>query len=106
MDLIHVGIGNQIAALDSFDGTEVWRTKLPRHGHGSFVSLTLRDGRLYAGLFGVVYCLDALTGTLLWTNSMKGTGYGLVSFADVPAGSLASAQIGTDAAAATTAAAS
>lgn len=100
--LVHVGIGGHVVALRPEDGSEAWRTKLPRASGAGLIALATFEGRLYAGVGGRVHCLDPVTGQLLWSNPLKGLGVGWVTFAGVPGSGAAAAQAA--AAAATTAA--
>lgn len=72
--LLFVGFNSHLAALDQRTGGIVWSWTAP-HGHG-FVSPLLDGGRLFVGVNGYTYCLDALTGQQLWLNKMKGFGHG------------------------------
>jgi outer membrane protein assembly factor BamB len=75
-DLVYVGIGGHVVALDVATGTERWRTKLK----GSDLVCVVSDGaRLYAVARGEVYCLDGTLGTILWQNRLKGLGIGLAT---------------------------
>lgn len=82
-ELLFVGIKGHVVALEAYDGTERWRTKLVGN---DFVSVASDGDRLYAAARGEVFCLDRTTGTVLWRNGMKGLGWGLASL--LPPGAL------------------
>ena len=63
-------------ALEGSSGREVWRTKLRGRG---FVNAGLAEGRLLAATGGHLFCLDPVTGAVLWDNELKGLGLGLMS---------------------------
>lgn len=71
-----LGVGGHVVALDVTTGSELWRTKLKG---SDFVTISIQDGRIYAGAKGEVFCLDS-SGTILWHNNLKGLGLGLVAF--------------------------
>ena len=78
-DLVYVSIKGHVAALDREDGRLVWRWKAPK---GNSYGTVLVDGdRVLAGVYGYVYCLDAITGEQRWANPMKGFGTGVTSLA-------------------------
>ena len=71
-----LGVGGHVVALDTTTGSELWRTKLKG---SDFVTISIQDGRIYAGARGEVFCLDS-AGMILWHNNLKGLGLGLVAF--------------------------
>lgn len=74
---LYLGIGGHAVALDRSTGTELWRRKLK---HGSFVTVHLEAGQLFAAAGGEVWCLDPSTGEPLWHNKLSRLGHGVVSF--------------------------
>ena len=83
--LIFVGFNGKVAALDRDTGEIVWTFKQMKGGNVTF----LLDGdRLIASTSGYIYCLDPLTGQLLWHNPMKGYGMGITSLASVRGSSI------------------
>jgi outer membrane protein assembly factor BamB len=71
--LIFVGLNGRAAALDRETGTIVWCNKKMR---GGYVTLLLDQDRLIVSTNGYLYCLDPLSGEILWHNPMKGFGLG------------------------------
>ncbi len=81
--LVYIGIKGTVVALDRRDGSEAWRTLLrgSMARSSAFVCVFRDADVLFATCGGEVYCLDPLTGTLLWKNPLKGLGLGLTSLA-------------------------
>jgi outer membrane protein assembly factor BamB len=83
--LIFVGFNGKAIALDRDTGEIVWTYNQMKGGNVTF----LLDGdRLIASTNGYIYCLDPLTGQLMWHNPMKGYGTGITSLASVRGSSL------------------
>lgn len=74
-DLVYVGFNSRIAALNRSTGELVWDWKAPS-GSG-FVALLLEGDQLVVSVSGYTYALDPATGETLWTNLLKGFGYGI-----------------------------
>lgn len=74
-DLVYVGFNSRIAALNRLTGELVWDWKAPS-GSG-FVALLLEGDQLVVSVSGYTYALDPATGETLWTNLLKGFGYGI-----------------------------
>ena len=79
-DLVFVGIGRSVVALNQTTGELVWASKLKGY---DFVNVVLDGERLLATSCGEIFCLDPLTGELLWHNPLKGFGIGLATIATV-----------------------
>ena len=78
-DLVLLGLRNSVTALDRNDGRIVWTTRLsPRLSEG-FVTLTCDDRQVFAYACGQIHCLDLFSGRMLWSNELKGYGYGIAS---------------------------
>jgi outer membrane protein assembly factor BamB len=77
-DSLFVGIKNFVIALHRKNGSELWRAKLNRF---DFTTVLWTGEELYAANSGEVYRLDPENGAILWHNSMKGFGLGVVSLA-------------------------
>ena len=94
MDIVFVGFGSRVAALDRTDGQVLWKWKSPK-GRCQFVSLLLDGDRLIVSVHGYMYCLDPLTGGQLWSNPMDGFGFGIPSLASLQgaSGSTAAAAV-------------
>lgn len=80
-----VGSNGYVAAIDALTGSELWRTKLQSGLLGSTryqdVSVLIRDGAVYAGSCGHLFCLSLADGEILWSNGLKGMGYNDISLA-------------------------
>lgn len=85
-NLLFVGIYGSVVALDRSTGQQKWSTRLKEGsftvGNG-FVNILVQGNVLYAATQGEVFCLDGLSGKILWRNEMRGYRYGLASLATV-----------------------
>lgn len=73
-DLLFVGTGRLVAALDRFTGRPVWLRKLPRLFSGGLITLMSDGQEVYVGRGGYVYCLDRTTGEVLWERGVGSSG--------------------------------
>jgi outer membrane protein assembly factor BamB len=46
----------------------------------SFITIHESGNRVFAGANGEIYCLDRMTGSILWHDKLKGLGLGIVAF--------------------------
>jgi outer membrane protein assembly factor BamB len=69
--LIFIGLNGYVVALHRDSGEIVWSNEKL---HSGYVTLLLDGDRLIASTSGYIYCLDPLTGKILWHNPMKGYG--------------------------------
>lgn len=76
-DFLFLGLHNSVTAVRKDTGQIAWSTKLP--GAWEFVTLTGEGTRIYAASGGQIHCLDLPTGKILWSNGLKGFGYGVTS---------------------------
>ena len=80
-NFVYAYAGGHVTFVDITSGVEVWRTPVP--GGISFVaSLVQRKDVLILGHKGRLHGFDAATGNLLWTNELRGLGYGTVFLAN------------------------
>ena len=77
-DLVFVGIKGSVIALNRTTGQPVWATRLKG---SDFVNVVLQEGAILASCYGEIFCLDPLTGKMLWHNPLKGFGIGLATIA-------------------------
>jgi outer membrane protein assembly factor BamB len=78
LDILFVGLKGHVVAFNKRDGTQLWKTELRRGllvGGDSFVTVLAESERVYAHSLGQLFCLDAGTGEMLWTNELAGLGY-------------------------------
>ncbi len=76
-EIVYVGIGSHVVALDAGSGAEIWKRKLKG---SNLVTLQVDGDAVLAGVNGEVFCLDAKTGDVRWHNKLKGYGMGIVCF--------------------------
>src|SRR5438094_696720 len=69
--------------LDRDTGEIVWYNDQLKSG---YVSLLLDGDRLIVSTNGYMFCLDPLTGQILWNNPLKGYGTGPASLVSVRGG--------------------
>lgn len=74
-DLVFVGFNSQIVALDRATGELIWHWTSPKGG--GFVALLLDGDQLIVSVSGYTYCIDPASGETLWTNLLKGFGFGV-----------------------------
>lgn len=82
-DDLFIAIRNSVVRIRKSDGTEVWRTKLPR-SVGTLTTLAVEENGLYASAGGEVYRLNPDTGQLMWTSVLPNLGRGTVLIATNP----------------------
>jgi outer membrane protein assembly factor BamB len=78
--LIFVGFRGYAMALHRDTGEMVWCNSEMRSG---YVSMLLDGDRLIVSTNGYMYCLDPLTGRILWHNPLTGYGTGVAHLASV-----------------------
>ena len=83
-DILHIGINGHVVAFSTEAGQEIWRTRL--QGGGFFSGTSRQDvcvlehhGKVFAGCYGYLYCLDAANGQILWWSDLQGLGHNDVS---------------------------
>jgi outer membrane protein assembly factor BamB len=88
-DLIFVGFRGYAMALHRDTGELVWcNSRL----HGGYTSMLLDGDRLIVSCDGYTYCLNPLTGDVLWHNPLNGYGTGVTQLVSVRG---QSSQVGT-----------
>lgn len=84
-DIIIIGCNGYVSAINTSDGTELWRTKLWSNlvggSRGSDVSVLIDGDKIFAGCSGRIFALHAADGRILWENELKGVGYNEVAIA-------------------------
>jgi len=75
---IYIGINGGVIAIDRATGQQLWQTRLKG---SDFVNVILDEDRVLAATKGEIFCLDVMTGSLLWHNQLTGQGRGLVTIA-------------------------
>jgi outer membrane protein assembly factor BamB len=72
--LVFVGLRGYVLALNRDTGEIVWDCSELKSG---YTSLLLDGDRLIVSTNGYLYCLDPLTGRVLWSNPLRGYGVGI-----------------------------
>lgn len=81
---LYIQSNGRVAAIDKLNGDIVWEVKLSQYVKGTtfhHAQLLLEGENLFVGVSGIVFCLNALDGSLVWKNELKGWGYYFVSMA-------------------------
>lgn len=79
-NILLLGLNQSVTAIAKDDGTTLWKTELPVTLSGDdFVTVVCEGERVYAHTEGKLHCLDLANGQILWSNSLKGYGYGIAS---------------------------
>jgi len=78
LELVFVGIKGSVVALNRETGEQVWVARLLST---DFVNVVVEDERIFATTNGEIWCLDPVTGDVLWHNRLKGYGTGLATIA-------------------------
>jgi outer membrane protein assembly factor BamB len=77
-DLIFVGLRGYAMALRRDTGEVVWVNNDMKSG---YTTLLLDGDQLIVSTGGYLFCLEPLTGRLIWQNPLKGYGTGVTSLA-------------------------
>lgn len=81
---LYIQSNGRVAAIDKLNGDVIWEVKLSQYVKGTtfhHATLLLKNDCLYVGVSGILFCLNAMDGSLLWKNELKGWGYYFVSIA-------------------------
>jgi hypothetical protein len=85
-NILLLGLKNAVTALSKHEGQVLWKTELPTTFSGDDFVTVLSDERcIFAHTEGQLHCLDLANGQLLWSNELKGYGFGIASLC-FPAG--------------------
>ena len=91
----------RVAAIDKKNGEIIWEVKvkdlLNHNGSFYYGQIIVEDNKVYVGTTGILLCLNAKDGSMLWKNELKGWGYQFISMAN--AGTEASTAASANAAA-------
>jgi outer membrane protein assembly factor BamB len=80
-DILLLGLKGKVAAIAKRTGQPIWETEVTGGIGDRFVTV-LSDGQyVFAYTAGHLHCLDLRNGQVLWTNGLRGYGYGIASLA-------------------------
>ena len=79
-DDLYIAIRSTVVRIRKSDGSEVWRTKLPRSS-STLVTLAVESDAIYASAGGEVYRLHPDSGSIMWTSELPSLGRGTVLIA-------------------------
>ena len=69
---LYLGIKGHVVCIRKKDGEEQWRTPLKGRG---FTNVVVEPDGVFAYSRGVLYALDAASGSVRWSNELPGLGY-------------------------------
>lgn len=91
----------RVAAIDKKSGEITWEVKLRKYTKATLSyavgHIVLENDKLIIGVSGILLCLSAKDGSLIWKNELKGWGYAFVSIANADVGANAQHQLNTSA---------
>ena len=79
MNTTFIGVRGHVLAINKETGEVLWKTYLDSGFGDSFVSLATDGAFVFAHSRGKLFCLNAASGQMLWTNELPDLGYGLAS---------------------------
>ncbi len=79
-DILLLGLKYSVSAISKADGRVLWKTELPTTFNGDdFVTVLSNGEKAFAHTEGKLHCLDLASGRILWSNELRGYGYGIAS---------------------------
>jgi hypothetical protein len=79
-NILLLALNASVTAISKNDGQTVWKTELPTTLSGDdFVTVLSDEDFVFAHTEGKLHCLDLANGQILWSNDLKGYGYGIAS---------------------------
>ena len=79
-NIVLIGVKGAVLAFQRDTGAHLWATEL-KSSSNNFVTVASDETRVYAHTGGELFCLDLASGQTLWSDPLKGFGYGLASLA-------------------------
>ena len=106
-EILLLGLKHRVTAISRSDGRELWSTELTSGMGNGFVTLLCDGSLVFAYAAGHLDCLKLANGEILWTNELRGYGFGLASLClpdgkSVPDPAAVQTIVDSEAAAATT----
>ena len=80
-DILLLGLKHRVTAIAKADGRHIWCTEIGGSfgSSGDFITLACDDSYVFAYSGGHLHCLELSSGRLLWTDELRGYGFGLAS---------------------------
>lgn len=86
---LYIFSNGRVAAIDKKSGDILWEVKMKEYVSATVAynigQLMAEGDKLYLGVAGIILCLSAKDGSLIWKNELKGWGYNFVSIAGADA---------------------
>lgn len=76
-DILLLGLKKSVTAFHRATGTVLWNTQLPDGSGNAFVTVICDAQRVYASCSGAITCLDLFSGEVIWSDPLRGYGYGI-----------------------------
>lgn len=109
MQALFIFSNGRVAAIDKKSGEIIWEIKINDYVKSSggkyYGQIVVEDNKVFVGTAGILVCLNAQDGALLWKNELKGWGYQFVSMANAGSNDITSAASASAATAAASSAA-
>jgi outer membrane protein assembly factor BamB len=83
--ILYIYSNGKAAAISKEDGSIVWEVNLRQYAGMNVKAIgqiLVEDDKLFIGSGGILLCLAAADGALLWKNELKGWGYNFISMAN------------------------
>lgn len=84
--MMYIFSNGRVAAIDKKTGDIVWEIKLKEYFKSAvrmfYGQISVENDKVFVGASGMLFCLNAKDGSLLWKNELKGWGYHFVSLAN------------------------
>lgn len=77
-DILVIGTKGSLVAFQRDTGRKLWSVHLKG---GDFVTLLVDEKRVYAHTKGELFCVDLFSGDGVWSDELKGFGYGVAALA-------------------------
>jgi len=81
-DVVYAAAGSSVVCLNQSTGIKLWSQYIS--WWSQLTTLHFRNGNLYVGSGGVLYCLNPISGELIWHNPLRFLGRGILMFDSNP----------------------
>ncbi len=78
-EILLLGLHKRVTAFCRADGSVLWSTELEGGAGHAFITLASDERHVFATCHGKLHCLDLHSGAVIWSDPLKGYGYGIGS---------------------------
>jgi len=78
-EIVLIGVKHSVSAVSRANGHVLWTTQLAGGLGSDFVAVACDGKRVFAHSSGQLFCMELSSGRMLWTNELRGYGYGLTT---------------------------